>query len=151
MMRRLLLIAVLLCAAQPVAASESDPLGWLAIPDIALYSALYTAPIVDNYHVIGGGVYHLQGTTWPDDGWGRVVLAAHNPGKFGDLQQLRKGDRIVVITHTDTYEFEVTTMTVINSDESRRWLAPTDAYTLTLMTCLEVGVTWLAVDAKPVN
>lgn len=148
-MRRLAVILCLsVCIGQALPV-EAAPTGYIIIPSIALYAPIHTAPIVDNAHVIGGGVGHLEGTTWIDDHWGRVVLAAHTPGKFAGLSALQIGDRIIVISDTGVYEFEVITMTIINDDIS--WLAPTDAYTLTLLTCDERGITWLAVNAAEVN
>ncbi len=148
-MKRLLVILCLIAILAPIAPVHAAPMGWVIIPSIALYAPIHTAPIVDNMHQIGGGVGHLEGTTWVNDEWGRVVLAAHTPGKFAGLSALQIGDRIIVISDTGAYEFEVTTMTIIDDDV--RWLAPTEAYTLTLLTCDEQGVTWLAVNAKAVD
>lgn len=124
-------------------------IGWLIIPAISLYAPIYAAPIVDNVHQIGPAINYLEGTTWVNDGWGRVVLAAHNAGWFAHLGELKEGDRIIVYTDTGVYEFEVITLTIINDDVS--WLAPTDAYTLTLLTCQDRGGTWLAVNAQEAN
>jgi LPXTG-site transpeptidase (sortase) family protein len=124
----------------------TGPLGWLIIPNASLYAPIYTAPIVGNIHQLSDhGVGHLEGTTWIDDGWGRVVLAGHNPGVFEPILTLGVGDRIIVISHQGAYEFEVTrNETVFNN---RKWIAPTNEPTLTLITCEDRGKTWRIIEA----
>jgi LPXTG-site transpeptidase (sortase) family protein len=124
----------------------TGPMGWLIIPSVALYAPIHTAPIVDEMHQISDhGVGHLEGTTWIDDGWGRVVLAGHNPGVFEQVLTLQVRDRIIIVSRLAAYELEVTR--VITSDDDARWLYPTGKPTLTLITCEDRGNTWRIIEA----
>lgn len=159
MQTRLTVLLLLLCivvTAYPVHATAPapGPLGWLIIPGVLPYAPIYAAPIDDNgtatieddYHQISDyGVGHLEGTAWIDDGWGRVVLAGHNPGVFAPILTLQVGDRIIIVSHLAEYEFKVTRIEIVSNN--RRWLAPTDKPTLTLITCEERGKTWRIAEA----
>lgn len=122
-------------------------MGYIIIGAISLYSMIFPSPIVDDYHVIGQGVYHLEGTTWIDDGWGRVVIAAHNPGKFSALPQLAVGDEIILLSRNETQVWIVYERLIVQDDLHH--LNPTPSFTLTLITCLDRGNTWLVVNAYP--
>lgn len=158
MIRRLiavLLLSMTALGALPTHAEPQGPIGWLIIPSIKLYAPIYTAPIddagtltrSDDYHTIDHPINHLEGTAWVDQGWGRVVLAGHNPGVFGRVPDLQGGERIIILSHTSAYEFTVVLVQVIEND--RDVLAPTPGFQVSLLTCLHRGVTWLMVDAVP--
>jgi LPXTG-site transpeptidase (sortase) family protein len=141
----ILALVLLVCAARPVRAD--GPRGWLIIPSIDLYTTIDPAPIVDQQYVIPAyGAAHLDGTAWVDDGAYRVVLAGHTPGTFDRLHEVGQGDRIIVNSHLAAYDFRVTRRLV--TGDTVHWLMPTDTPTLTLITCLERGQTWLIVEAQ---
>jgi LPXTG-site transpeptidase (sortase) family protein len=145
-MKRLLVIMCLLVILAPIAPAHAAPMGWMITP---VYAPIHTAPIVDNYHQIGDSVYHLEGTTWIDDGWGRVVIAGHNPGIFAPLIDLEIGALIIIMADGIVHKYRVTERIVTGDDT--RYLAPTNTPTLTLITCLERGETWLILNAEEVQ
>ena len=73
-MKRLLFVLCLVFLLMPIGTAHAAPRGWIIIGDIGLYAPVGYAPIVDREYVMpSGGVVHLEGTTWVDEGWGRVV------------------------------------------------------------------------------
>lgn len=145
----LFMICLMLIVGQGSIAQADAPRGWLIIPDIALYTPVGYAPIVNREYVMpSGGVVHLEGTTWVSDEWGRAVLVGHNPGMFAGLPDLIIGARIVIISDGDVHEYRVTERHITPDDT--RWLMPTKTPTLTLITCLDRGMTWLIVNAQEV-
>ena len=102
-----LVCLMVLAAADPVAAQDDiSPKGIVIIPAIGMIQVVYEAPIVNRAHDVfwaGDSVYHLEDTAWLEDERG-IALAGHNPGVFGRLGELRKGDVVVVL---DTQRIEV--------------------------------------------
>ena len=150
-MKRLLVILFLIVLLSPIAPAHAAPKGWMISP---VYAPIGYAPIDDNgtltieddYHQIGHGVYHLEGTTWIDDGWGRVVLGGHNPGIFAPLVDLEIDDLIIIMADGVSHTYKVSERHIVTNEV--RWLAPTKTPTLTLITCLDRGNTWLILNAK---
>lgn len=144
-MRRLLLAFALLAfllAVAPVRAQE--PRGWLFVPDVWLSTRIDPLPIVgDAYDMaaVGQGVGWLEGTAWVTDDWARIVLGAHNFGAFARLPELEVGAWLYVADYphsTRVEGYRVTLITVTTPDDVS-WLQPTDAETLTLITCTGEG------------
>jgi len=143
------LLACLLAAQGHVFAD--GPEGWLVIKSISFYKSVSYTPIVNkDYDLssLGYGITHLEGTTWIDDGWGRVVIAGHNPGGFAPLQYLSIGDNIITVSHHETMEWIVYEILIVSDDLV--YLNPTPTFTLTLITCWDEGYTWLVINAKRV-
>jgi sortase (surface protein transpeptidase) len=128
---------------------------WVSIPGIWDYAQpVYEADIVDGWHEIPeAGIVHLEGTAWldtthadlvrngggiptADDDYpsGRIVLAAHNPGDFAGILDLREGDLMSLRQDGVVIVFEVIWWDDV-SVEDIDWLMPTDEQHLTLITC----------------
>lgn len=140
-----LLLALLLTAAIP-ARAQDDARGWLFVPDLGFSMRIDPLPIVDRAYdmdAIGQGVGHLEGTAWVTDDWARIVLAAHNTGAFARLRMLEVGAWLIVADYphsTRVEGYQVTLVTTTTPDDVR-WLQPTAAETLTLITCTGEGDT----------
>lgn len=129
--------------------------GWVSIPAIWDYAQpVYEAELEDGWHTIPDeDVVHLAGTAWltttradlirngggvpgPGDDYpsGRIVLAAHHPGLFSGILDLREGD---VLSFRQGYAvgvFEVVWWGDVSVQDTE-WLMPTDEQHLTLITC----------------
>lgn len=70
---------------------------------------------------------------------GNLVIAAHNhPANFGNLSQLKPGDKLSFIDSADTeYSYEVSDWLIIDSDDIE--IVRNSGYPLTLYTCTESG------------
>ncbi len=148
-MRRLLVILCLVFLLMPIGTARAAPLGWIIIPDVAMYSPIGYAPIINREYIMpSGGVVHLEGTTWVNDDWGRVVLAGHNPGMFAGLPDLTVGAQIVIVADGIVHDYRMTDRHITSDDTG--WLMPTKTPTLTLITCLDRGETWLIINAREI-
>ena len=111
----------------------------LIIPRIDMVTSITFAPLVNRIHAVPAhNAGWLEGTTWIDDTWGRVVLAGHNPGVFYRVGELVPGDLIVVVGQSGRVRYAVTSVEIVNRD-AWQLLAPTQTPTLLLITCLFDG------------
>lgn len=78
-------------------------------------------------------VGHIPGTALPGEG-GNVGLAGHRDTFFRRLQYIKPDDEISVVTPEGAFTYRVERTVVVDPDDV--WvLEPTDAGTLTLVTC----------------
>lgn len=141
----IVLLVLLVLVPSPVAHADSGL--HLYIPRLLLDVAVSECPIVDSEYdtsQVGRGVCHLEGTATLAMDWARIVLAGHTPGGFEHLHELRAGDQIVLwdARRVETYSVQLVTVTDVGD---LRWLQPTAAETVTLITC--VGARRLIVHA----
>ncbi|HXF57752.1 MAG TPA: sortase [Actinomycetota bacterium] len=118
----------------PVHFDEGDPVAILRIPRIGLDTVVVegTSPEV---LTMGPGRY--LGSAYPWDQAGRVAISGHRTTylrPFWDLDKLRPGDPIVLVTRFGTYRYRVTRSAVVDPDDL--WvLRQTREPTLVLTTC----------------
>ena len=144
------LFIIVLCVFTPAQAQEPAVRGWISIPSIWTYAK----PIVDdNWDLsdLGQGVAHLNTTNWIDDDWGRVVIAAHNPGAFSDIGNMTDGD-LIALWDTDGYKVYIVYAIHKGVDPSEvRWLSATPEPTLVLLACWDNERTRIVIEATRVE
>ena len=96
------------------------------------------APIVmgDGWEQLKKGVGQHLGTANPGEA-GNLVLSAHNDifsEIFRDLDQLKEGDEIIIITQDRSFTYVITGTQVVEPDRVDL-LAPTSNSTITLISC----------------
>jgi sortase A len=96
------------------------------------------APIVmgDGWEQLKKGVGQHLGSANPGDA-GNLVLSAHNDifsEIFRDLDQLKEGDEIIIITQDRSFTYVVTGTLIVDPDRVDL-LAPTSNSTITLISC----------------
>lgn len=110
----------------------------LYVPSVNLIAPVTAEiPIVNRDYdmdVVGQGVGHLAGTAWLNDDWARIVLAGHNTGLFGALNAVQVGDVLWLWDAEHIEQYTVVVVSIVPNTDTR-WLQPTDAETLTLITC----------------
>lgn len=132
-----IVVLALVIAGAGIAQGHAPAFGSVYIPRINLGARVSECVIVDGRHDLGGlgnGVCHLEGTATIEDDWARIVLAGHTPGAFDNLTLLEIGDQIVV-WNAHTVEVYQVVLVTLADEADVEWLMPTDAETLTLITC----------------
>jgi sortase A len=109
---------------------RDTPLGVITIPSVKL-----EAPIFDGTSevTLNRGVGRIEGTAGPDS-LGNLGLAGHRDGFFRVLKDVRVGDAINVESLDGTTRYRITELLIVEPTDVYV-LAPTDAATLTLVTC----------------
>lgn len=110
--------------------SEGGLVGRIQVPRLDLSAVIFegtTEPVLRK------GVGHFIGSALPAAP-GNVVLAAHRDTFFRALQNVKKGDEIVLQDLSGRFRYRVRSMTVVPPD-AVEVLRPTPAPTLTLITC----------------
>lgn len=113
---------------------QGDPVAILRIPRIGLDTVVVegTSP-----QVLAMGPGHYLGSAYPWEEGGRVAISGHRTTylrPFWDLDKLRPGDPIVLVTRFGTYRYRVTRSAVVDPDDV--WvLRQTREPTLVLTTC----------------
>ena len=107
------------------------PLGRIEIPRANLSAAILDGVDANTLDLAVG---HVPGTAYPEDGNGRVALAAHRDSFFRNLGSLKKGDTIRLETGRRVREYRVESTEVV-SPEQTEVLAATREPLLTLITC----------------
>ncbi len=102
----------------------------LRIPTIDLEVAVLSG--TDDV-TLNRAVGHIEGTAWPGQ-TGNVGLAGHRDGFFRGLKDVGPGDPIELLTATTTESWIVDEIRIISPEEVEV-LQPTEAPTLTLVTC----------------
>jgi sortase A len=129
----------------PKPISEAPPAGAPTVPGSA-YAIIRIPSIGIDFVVVEGTDYedlkmgpgHYPDTADPWDGTGRVGIAGHRTTylhPFFDLDDVRVGDTIELLTKYGTFTYEVTANQVIPEEGSGVVLEQTDRPTLVLTTC----------------
>lgn len=106
-------------------------IGRVDIPRIKLSAAVAEG---DDEKTLGKAVGHLPDTPLPWQRRGNVALAAHRDGLFRPLEKVRLDDEVRVVTARGEYHYRVKKTHIVDPDDV--WvIAPTDAPTITLITC----------------
>ena len=92
---------------------EGDIVGKLHVPRIGI-SVMVLQGIEKNTLIVGAG--HVPGTPLPG-AVGNVVIAAHRDTFFRNLEDIRPGDSIQVVTVRRTYEYIVASTEVVDPDD----------------------------------
>jgi sortase A len=79
------------------------------------------------------GVGHIPGTALPGDP-GNVGLAGHRDSFFRALENIRRGDEIIVTTVNGSYRYRVVSWEIVTPDETQV-LDPSERPSVTLVTC----------------
>jgi sortase A len=110
--------------------ADITPLGVLKIPDVDL-----TVPIFEGTSdlTLNRGVGWIEGTAAVDQR-GNLGLAGHRDGFFRVLKDVEIGDTIEVQSLDGVTRYRITEFLIV-APEDVYVLAPTDAATLTLVTC----------------
>jgi sortase A len=127
-------------AAAP-AGLEGSAIATLSIPRVHLSAVVLHG---SDSRTLRRGPGHLENTALPGDS-GNVVIAGHRDSFFRPLRHVEVGDDIFLDTPHGRSHYRVTSLQVVRpSDVSV--LAPTDAATLTLITCYPFWVLGNAPD-----
>ena len=109
---------------------DDAPLAIMSIDKLELKVPVYNGTDEIN---LNRGAGRIKGTGWIDSP-GNLGIAGHRDGFFRVLKDVELGDSISMLTHQGNSEFVVSSITIVDpSDVSV--LAPTDASTITLVTC----------------
>jgi len=109
---------------------DEAPLAIMSIDTLELKVPIYNGTDEIN---LNRGAGRIKGTAWIDSP-GNLGIAGHRDGFFRVLKDVELGDSISMLTHQGNSEFVVSSITIVDpSDVSV--LAPTDASTITLVTC----------------
>ena len=79
------------------------------------------------------GIGVVEGTAMPGE-VGNMALSAHRDSYFRPLEDVKLGDRIELLTQKGMQAFEVSNITIVDSQDISV-LDPTDTAVLTLITC----------------
>ena len=114
----------------PLAPTDGDVIGEIDIPRLGLAVAVAQG---DSPAILQRGIGHLTETALPGEA-GNVVLAGHRDTFFRPLRRVRVGDAVTLKTPVGDFDYLVESTAVVSPDDLEV-LAPTDARTLTLITC----------------
>jgi sortase A len=117
-----------------VAQANESLIGMLDIPRLELSTPIVAGDDRATLEIAAG---HLPDTPRP---WelGNSAIAAHRDGLFRSLKHIRIGDQVIVRTTRGDLEYRVRDTKIVEPDDLSV-LAPTDAHTLTLITCYPFG------------
>jgi sortase A len=111
-------------------ATGSELLGRIEIPRLGVSAII--AEGTDS-RTLRRAVGHVPSTAWPGQA-GNVVLAGHRDSFFHALKDVHAGDYVRITTLEGVYEYEVDSTDVVGPGRTDL-LDPSDATTLTLITC----------------
>jgi sortase A len=84
-------------------------------------------------HTLGHAVGHVPHTALPGDP-GNVGIAAHRDTFFRNVRNIRKGDRVTMVTRKGTFEYTVDSLKIVAPTDVKV-LDPTTEPVITLVTC----------------
>ncbi|MEW9096063.1 MAG: class D sortase [Clostridiaceae bacterium] len=131
---------------------DSDAIGILIIPKIDLKVAVSEGTDMETLKYAVG---HFEGTAMPGEK-GNLCIAGHRSYTFGEyfnrLDELEKGDEIILETIDESYKYIVYDVKVVLPDQIEV-LNPTEDATMTLVTCTPIRVAThrLIINAKLEN
>lgn len=109
---------------------DEAPLAIMSIDTLELKVPIYNGTDEIN---LNRGAGRIKGTGWIDSP-GNLGIAGHRDGFFRVLKDVELGDSISMLTHQGNSEFVVSSITIVDPTDVSV-LAPTDASTITLVTC----------------
>ncbi len=109
---------------------DEAPLAIMSIDKLELKVPVYNGTDEIN---LNRGAGRIKGTAWIDSP-GNLGIAGHRDGFFRVLKDVELGDSIHMLTHQGKTEFVVSSITIVDPADVSV-LAPTDASTITLVTC----------------
>jgi sortase A len=114
----------------PVKLAPGDLIGRIEIPDVGVSAMIVESAGADE---LRRAVGHIQGTALPGKA-GNAAFAGHRDTFFRGLRDIKKDDRIKVVTLHGTYEYVVDSTKIVDPDDLAV-LDPTKDPSLTLVTC----------------
>ena len=109
---------------------DDQPLAILSVEKLELKVPVYNGTDEIN---LNRGAGRIKGTAWIDTP-GNLGIAGHRDGFFRVLKDIEVGDSIEMLTFQGESEFVVSSITIVDPTDVSV-LAPTDATTITLVTC----------------
>jgi len=110
--------------------TDRDPLAVLRIDRLNIEGPVFEGT---DKKTLDLGIGIVKGTAMPGE-VGNMALSAHRDSFFRPMKDIVVGDRIEMSTHTGQQDFEVTNISIVDSQEISV-LDPTDTTVLTLITC----------------
>src|ERR1700722_14364655 len=117
-------------ACESVSVDQGAAIGRLEISRVGISVVVLEG---DDAHTLRLGAGRVPGTARPGHG-GNVAIAAHRDTFFRGLRDVRKDDRIRLLTTANEYVYRVESTLVVNPTQVEV-LDPTSQPTLTLITC----------------
>jgi LPXTG-site transpeptidase (sortase) family protein len=115
--------------------SESKP-ERIAIPSVGIDLTTHETKIINkDWEINKDGASHLETSANPAEG-GNIIIYAHNTkDRFGNLQNIKKGEFIKIYTNdAKIYTYEVKNILVVDPTQAEL-LQPTKKEVLTIYTC----------------
>jgi sortase A len=110
--------------------AQGDVIGRIEIPRLEISTIVFEGT---GANVLSIGVGHVPGSPLPGQ-QGNVVLAAHRDTFFRPLRDIRKLDRIALVTPSGTHSYSVDSATIVTPDHTEV-LGSAPGAILTLVTC----------------
>lgn len=104
--------------------------GRIEIPSLGLSAVIREG---SDTHTLLIAVGHVPGTALPGED-GNVVVSGHRDSFFRDLREIRVGDEVNIVTLQEVFQYRVDSTSVVEPGQTEV-LGPTEAPTLTLITC----------------
>jgi sortase A len=117
-------------ACESISVDQGTAIGRLEISRVGISVVVLEG---DDAHTLRLGAGRVPGTAWPGHG-GNVAIAAHRDTFFRGLRDVRKDDRIRLLTTANEYVYRVESTLIVNPTQVEV-LDPTSQPTLTLITC----------------
>ena len=114
--------------------SEGDNIGRLSIPALNRELQIFQGTGTQE---LKKGVGHYLGSVLPGEK-DNSVLSGHRETVFRELDNLKKGDLLIVETSAGLFTYEVTGTRIVDKDD-RTVIVPTEEAVLTLTTCYPFG------------
>lgn len=93
----------------------------------------------DNMKILRHGVGHYAGSYFPGEN-GTIILAAHNTsGFFNKLDQIKKGDKVVIKATYASFEYEVYNMKVVKETDLKAFEIQHEEERLIMYTCYPIN------------
>lgn len=107
-----------------------DKVAQLVIPSIGIDKPIFEG---DDDNTLKKGIGHYQGSLLPGEG-GNFVISGHRDTDFLPLQDIKKGDDIIVETSYGKYYYKVNSIDIVKPSDVYV-AAPTNYEKITMVTC----------------
>ena len=115
---------------RPAPPPPGSTIGRIEIPRLGVSTVIRAG---SDARTLNLAVGHIPGTAFPGEA-GNIGLAGHRDTFFRRLRNIRQADRIRLVTPNGAFAFRVTNTMIVRPTDT--WvLDPSDASTLTLVTC----------------